>query len=66
MTLKPTLMAAALMLALGNVFAAEPSAAEQAAARKELDAARSELREIERQRAAALRLPAPPGRQGSR
>ena len=38
MTLKPTLMAAALMLALGNVFAAEPSAAEQAAARKELDA----------------------------
>lgn len=48
MTPKPTLIAAALMLALGNAFAAEPSAADQAAARKELDAARGELRELTR------------------
>lgn len=46
MTLKPTLVAAALMLALGNAFATDLSDTEQATARKELDAARGELREL--------------------
>ena len=46
MNLKPTLLAAALMLACSPTFAAEMSEAERAAARKELDAARGELREL--------------------
>mgnify|MGYP001765784121 CR=1 FL=1 len=46
MTLKPTLLAAALMLACSPLFAAELSESERAAARQELDAARGELREL--------------------
>ncbi len=46
MNLKPTLLAAALMFACSQSFAAEMTDAERAAARKELDAARGELREL--------------------
>ena len=46
MNLKPTLLAAALMLACSPIFAADLSESERAAARKELDAARGELREL--------------------
>jgi hypothetical protein len=46
MNLKPTLLAAALMFAGSHAFAVDMSEAERAAARKDLDAARSELREL--------------------
>ncbi|MBK6729150.1 MAG: PDZ domain-containing protein, partial [Xanthomonadales bacterium] len=48
MKLKPTLLAAALMLACTPAFCAEPNETERANARKELDAARGELRELTR------------------
>ena len=48
MKIKPTLLAAALMIACAGAFGAEPNEAERANARKELDAARGELRELTR------------------